>query len=116
MAMIESALAELLPEATGFPWFGNVPDERPARFGTFERTGGGIESGVVDRPMVALQTWAPTKAEAEAMADATARAVRGLAGRGGIRHAAVESAFSFPDDKGRCGRYQVVARFACVNK
>ena len=50
------------------------------------------------------------------MADATARAVRGLAGRGGIRHAAVESAFSFPDDKGRCGRYQVVARFACVNK
>lgn len=116
MAAIEARLAELLPQATGFPWFGDVPEERPARFGTFERTGGALSSGVIDRPMVALQVWAPTRAEAESMADATARAVRGLVGRGGIRSASVESSCNFPDTKGRSGRYQVVARFACVNK
>lgn len=45
------------------PFSVNVPTDRPERFFTVERTGGG-SSFYQDRPLLAVQAWAPSRADA----------------------------------------------------
>lgn len=55
--------------------FAEVPERRPERFLTVERTGGAGDFRV-DRPTVAVQAWAPTLAEAEALMRDADRAIQ----------------------------------------
>lgn len=55
--------------------FPEVPAERPERFLTVERTGGAGDFRM-DRPTVAVQAWAPTLAEAQALMGAADRAIQ----------------------------------------
>lgn len=103
-----AALVAWLPGAAGVPAFAEVPEERPGRFATVERTGGGFSVGV-DRPALAVQAWAPTNAEAYALAVALrdALSTRCAAEVPQVCRCAVEGLYSFPDPESRMGRYQL---------
>lgn len=45
-----------------------VPDPRPARLVVVRREGGPLENRLIDRPGIGVQCWAPTEAEASALA------------------------------------------------
>ena len=82
--------------------------DSPERFVTVERTGGGT-SDMVDHPMVAIQTWAPTEAEAEAMALAIRdEAVCSSRPRGVTKVNVNSGPYPFWDEDTRSPRYQIV--------
>lgn len=77
-------------------------------FVTVERTGGGT-ADMIDHPMIAVQTWAPTEAEAEAMATAIRNALMLSSRPSGITRIDVNSGpYPFWDDYTGCPRYQTV--------
>lgn len=62
-------------QALGAQALPEVPAERPDRLLTVERTGGAGDFRM-DRPTVAVQAWAPTLAEAQALMGAADRAIQ----------------------------------------
>lgn len=104
---IEQALIEWLPGKLGVPCFDDPPDDKPAEFVTVERTGGETSLGV-DRPLVAVQAWAGTRANASALA-ASARAalVNDSWEIAEVCRCAVSSTYNFPDPDSRKARYQL---------
>lgn len=107
---IIQALIEWLPGEIGVPAHDAPPDPRPRRFATVERVGG--ESAVgIDRPVLAVQLWAPTNAEAEELAlecrDALNLRAASIPCVHGV-HAG--SPVSFPDPDSRSARYQITVR------
>lgn len=70
MTTIESELVAFLKDALPDVYVAaDVPADRPDYFITLERTGGGLDNVVRDTPTVAIQAWAPTRAEAMALAE-----------------------------------------------
>ena len=114
MVDIEAALVAWLPAKTGIPWYGDVPKERPARFGTVERTGGGVSDIVIDSPTVAFQLWGMSRDEAKALAYKARDALPAFCSEPGVRKVRVEALYNFPDEKGNQARYQVIAHFKTV--
>ena len=99
--------------AMGYEAHVRVPKNRPQRFVTVERTGGGVEN-MVDYPLIAVQTWAQTQAEAEE----DANAIRMVAMVGelpeGVHSMRVNSGpYKFYDEESAQPRYQVVFDVAC---
>jgi hypothetical protein len=85
-----------------------VPSERPDRFVTVERTGGGA-GDLIDHPTVTLQFWALTHAQAEE----DALAVRDLILRGarpeGFGAISINAGpYEFDDPDSRQKRFQMV--------
>lgn len=90
-----------------------VPSSRPDEFVTVERTGGGVSDGI-DRPMMAVQCWAPTDARAEALANAVRLALVATAPPAGVHSVRVNSGpYQFFDPETRMPRYQLVLDVAC---
>lgn len=114
MVDIEARLVAWLPAATGLSWYGDVPADRPASFGTVERTGGGMSDRVVDSPTVALQVWGASRSEAKTLAYKVRDALPAFAYEDGVRKVGVDSLYSFPDVEGSHSRYQIVAHFKTV--
>lgn len=84
------------------------PKDAPDEFVTVERTGGGM-ADLVDRPLMAIQTWAPTEARAEEMANGIRlEAVSGSRPAGVARIGVNSGPYPFWDEDTRCPRYQVV--------
>ena len=97
----------------GYDAYVRVPKNRPQRFVTVERTGGGVEN-MVDYPLVAVQTWAQTQAEAEE--DASAIRMVALVGNlpQGVHSMRVNSGpYKFYDEESMMPRYQVLFNVAC---
>lgn len=110
---VEQALVEWLPGAVGAPCFADVPDPRPDSFLTVERTGGSASLGV-DRPGVAVQAWAPTRAAASALALAARDAlILRSTEIPEICRCSVDSVYNFPDPDSRSARYQLSVSLAC---
>lgn len=107
---IVQALIEWLPGEIGAPAHDAAPDPRPRKFATIERVGG--ESGVgIDRPILAVQLWAPTAAEAEELALECRDALNLRAASIPRVHGAhASSPVSFPDPDSRSSRYQITVR------
>ena len=105
---VEAALVGWLPGRTGVPAFGAVPASRPTAFITVERVGGGGDSVVIDRPVVAIQCWGRTRAEAAALAGKVAGLVGQMVQIGRVTRAEKLSQQNFPDLEGGNHRYQVV--------
>ena len=107
---IVQALIEWLPGEIGAPVHDAAPDPRPRKFATIERVGG--ESGVgIDRPVLAVQLWAPTAAEAEELALECRDALNLRAASIPRVHGAhASSPVSFPDPDSRSARYQITVR------
>lgn len=109
---IEEAVRNWLVDM-GFDAYVRVPKDRPQRFVTVERTGGGV-ADMVDYPLIAIQTWAQTQAEAEE--DASAIRMVALVGElpEGVHSMRVNSGpYKFYDESSMMPRYQVVFDVAC---
>lgn len=109
---IEEAVRNWLDDM-GYSAYVRVPENRPERFVTVERTGGGVEN-LVDYPTIAIQTWAQTQAEAEE--DASAIRMVALMGQlpEGVHSMRVDSGpYKFYDEDSRTPRYQIVFDVAC---
>lgn len=109
---IEEAVRNWLVDM-GYAAYVRVPKDRPQRFVTVERTGGGVEN-MVDYPLVAVQTWAQTQAEAEE--DASAIRMVALVGNlpEGVHSMRVNSGpYKFYDEESMQPRYQVLFNVAC---
>ena len=110
---VETFLISELGTRLEVPVLGEVPEERPQRFVTIERVGGGArEWGLVDRALVAVQSWAETRYEASCLADAVDAAMLGLIGAYPITNVERNALTNFPtaDKIPRYqGTYQITA-------
>ena len=85
----------------------SYPPNDSTEFVTVERTGGGVVD-MVDRPALAIQTWAQTETRAEDMANAIRYAL--LTGElpGGVHSVSINTgAYRFYDDETRLPRFQL---------
>lgn len=104
---IESVLIKHLTEA--FPEIdvcGDVPIPRPETLITVERVGGRADNIVLDYPRVAVQCWAPTRADAAELAYQVDSALLDI---DDVRIPDMERSelYNFPDEHGN-PRYQIV--------
>lgn len=109
---VEEAFLEWLKGA-GYDAYVRVPKDRPQRFVTVEREGGGV-ADMVDYPTIAIQTWAQTQAEAEE--DACAIRMIALVGERpkGVHSMSVNAGpYKFFDEDSMQPRYQLVLDVAC---
>lgn len=97
----------LLESALGVPCSTQVPRERPPEFVTIERTGGGYSVGR-DAPMMAVQAWAGTEAEAYALALMAREALLSMREEvPEVCSCRVGSIYAFPDPDSMMRRYQI---------
>lgn len=109
---IEPTLVQWLsrqPELADVSVSMDVPQDRPERFVTVERTGGGSTTrGIIGTPTIAVQCWAGTRLEAADLADTVA----GVLGRSielpQVKRLIINSVANFPLDETQ-PRYQIVA-------
>lgn len=88
-------------------WVSNrVPESRPSKFVTVERTGG-QRTHLWDSPMFAVQAWAGTEAEASALADEVAVAILDWQRESNVAYSDVRSLYAFPDPDARVPRFQL---------
>ena len=83
-----------------------VPQYRPKKFITVERTGG-QRTHLWDSPMFAVQAWAQTEAEASALADEVADAILAWQLDPNVAYSDVRSVYAFPDPDSRVPRFQL---------
>ncbi len=85
----------------------------PKPFVTVERTGGGMAS-MVDHPIMAVQAWADTEEEAEALANELRLRLVTENPPGGIHSVRVNAGpYAFFDEATRLARYQLALDVAC---
>lgn len=85
----------------------SYPPADSTEFVTVERTGGGV-SDLVDRPAIAIQTWAKTELRAEDMANAIRYALLTSEPPEGVHHVAINTgAYRFYDEDTRLPRFQL---------
>lgn len=103
---VESELVHYLLDA-GFAAFGDVPEDRPQQFVTVERTGGTVTEHVKDDAMVAVQSWAASRADASVLAVKADEAVRGFVRNPRVCKVSRQSLVNFPSENGE-PRYQAI--------
>lgn len=109
---IESALVGYLSGSLDCRVSADVPNPRPGGLVTVERTGGGKESLVIDRPTVAIQCWGKTRADALALARDVETAMDAAPTQAWCYTASKNSDYYFPGEGGE-PRYQLVYDLAC---
>lgn len=107
---IETKIIEYLTEK-GHKAYANVPRKRPETFVTVERTGGGFDSVIIDRPTVAVQMWAPSRLAASELAYAVRDNILKMNELVGISKVSLNALYNFPDADSGTNRYQAVFDF-----
>ena len=107
---IETKIIDYLKKK-GFQAYANVPSSRPASFVTVERTGGGFDSVIIDRPTVAVQMWAPSRLAASELAYAVRDNILKMNELVGISKVSLNALYNFPDADSGTNRYQAVFDF-----
>lgn len=104
---VEAHVIARLGTLLGVPVFADVPAARPDAFVTVERTGGGrLHRGLLDRPTLAVQSWAPTRhaaSELSGQVDAAMHAIEGWP----VTSVVTDTIYNFPAE-GPHARYQGV--------
>ena len=86
----------------------SYPPAEGSEFVTVERTGGGV-SDMVDRPSLAIQTWAKTEERAEDMANSIRYLLLTEAPPTGVHSVFINTgAYRFYDESTRLPRFQLV--------
>lgn len=109
--MVEALIVEWLNTESalvndGFEAFMDVPETRPARFITVERTGG-PEGLITGSPMLAVQVWAKYRFEAASFATRLAVELQKLVLLPWVARVQVSSVYNFPDPDSGQARYQI---------
>lgn len=108
-------LRKMLDKAIGYRVYAQVPSTHSDSFVTIERTGGKIDA-FSDSPTFAVQAWAPTKAEAAAIAAQAAIAIDGWPKTAPeVADATVESLYDFADPDSRSQRFQLTVHVVIFN-
>lgn len=84
----------------------DLPNPRPEKAITIERTGGAENSIVLDHPTIAIQCWANTRLEAALLADEVDKAMR-VWDNPSVPDVQRSGKYNFPDEYGN-PRYQLV--------
>lgn len=110
---IETRIIAYLNER-GFQTYANVPVTRPERFLTVERTGGGIDNYVIDRPTVAIQAWGKKRLDASELAYSVKDAMVQMASEKDICKVSINTIYNFPDLESGSARYQLVVDLVTI--
>lgn len=102
---IERVVAKALMESTGFKTFAEVPIERPDEFITVELTGTG-GNRFARSCFLAVQSWAQTRKDAEALSELVEDAICDLDEHPNIFNPMVTGTYRFPDPDSNQSRYQ----------
>lgn len=106
----ESILVAYLSKYLDVPVAADVPEIRPDRFVSLERTGGSFDQIVVDHPTLAVQCWGLSRSDAKNLAYKVDSLVRMIPDEiHNIAYVSRNSLYNFPDDKQ--ARYQIVFDF-----
>lgn len=89
----------------GVSAYADVPADRPKRFITVERTGGSRDEHF-DRPTLAIQVWAGSRAVASGLAYDTQRTLWDLIDHPAVGHIHYGTLYHWPDPDSRHERYQ----------
>ena len=101
---VEALIVEHLNQG-GFKAYADVPANRPAEFVTVERTGGA--SDALDRPTVAVQSWASTRYAASELAIKVDACMKGIVMNTDVAKVSRNTLYNYPDESGH-PRYQAV--------
>lgn len=110
----EAVIAHL--RSLGFDARADVPAKRPDSFVTVERVGGASTENVLDRAVLAVQCWAPTRLAASQLAIAVDVAMRGVTATDGVCEYARQSMYNFPDPDSRQARYQLTCEVVALRE
>lgn len=102
---IEATVIAHLADALKVPVYADPPKTYPDRFITVERTGGGSEFGV-DRPSIAVQSWATSRYEASALAREVDSAMGLIESIENVMSCERTGLYNFPDPDSQRQRYQ----------
>lgn len=108
-ADIEQIVIDYLTEHLEVPVYAEVPNPRPEQFVVVERTGGPHKTIGMDQPLMAIQAWAKTRADAAELAyqvDAVIFSLQDENGR--VSYVDRNSMYNYPDEESGCNRYQLV--------
>jgi len=93
--------------------YADVPKTRPVSFVTVERTGGNRDDyGIIDHPIIAVQSWAESRYGASQLAYAVDAAMHSMVGNGVVTSVETTTVYNFPstDDIPRYqGVYQLTS-------
>jgi hypothetical protein len=103
---VESFLIDWFGKIFTVPCYGDVPRDRPERFITVERTGGPHELAM-DRPTLAIQCWAQSRAQASVLAQTVCLALDELDAEPEVFYAKITGPYNFPTAEQE-PRYQLV--------
>ena len=107
MSLIAFLNSDAALVGVGLVSFGAIPEDRPGRFITVERTGGARDR-LIDHPTFAVQVWAESRATAATLADLVADRIRdGFILQPEVAAVDVTTAYNWPDESGQ-DRYQLV--------
>lgn len=84
----------------------DVPNPRPDYLVTVERTGGAVKPGI-EYPTMAVQCWAPTRAEASTLSQTVESALETLDETNEISQVSINSVYNWPTEKNE-QRYQII--------
>ena len=102
-----AATCAALKKGLGIPASSTVPEKRPARFATVERTGGGYSRGK-DEPNLAVQVWAETETEAYTLSLMAREVLINMRETcPSVCSCSVGGIYSFFDPESRTPRYQL---------
>lgn len=108
---IEATVIRYLSTKVGYLVASDVPNPRPDYMVTVERTGGPCEYGI-DRPTMAIQCWAPTRAEAASLVYEVSDALEGITEIEEVVQLSINSTYNWPTEKNE-QRYQMVVDLVC---
>lgn len=102
---VERVVAKALMESTGFKTFVEVPIERPDEFITVELTGTG-GNRFARSCFFAIQSWAQTRKDAEALSELVEDAIYDLDEHPNLFNPMATGTYRFPDPDSNQSRYQ----------
>lgn len=105
--MIEPTVIEYLIDELGVPVSGGVPADPPDTFVTVEKTGG-RRVNRISASTLAIQSWAPSIAEAAALNDRVKAAMETIVRLDSVSSCELDTDYNYTDTtRNRC-RYQAV--------
>ncbi|MDD7465488.1 MAG: hypothetical protein PUK59_04555 [Actinomycetaceae bacterium] len=115
MTAIEARLVAFYSQLEdGVTAFTSVPEKRPARFITIERTGGATDR-FIDSPQIAVQAWAGTRAQAQNLAYTARLAAQELRLEPWCAFVNLGGLYDFPDPESKHARYQFTLEIGVMN-
>ena len=116
MADVESIMVGWLADSesvggAGWRVSADVPETLPPRLVTVERVGG-TSDRFLDRPLVAVQVWGPTRFASASMAESVKISLLDMVELDAVGAVNVESIYYFPDSDSGATRYQMTV--TCV--